>query len=74
MTDPTPPPPSPTGNPFLPGTPGNPDPPQPAVSVPLPDGEIDEIFDGLFAPNEHSIKRMAYEIKKARGDKNPGNL
>ena len=42
-------------------------PADPKLAEPLPDAEITEILDGMMIPNEESVKRMAYEIKQARG-------
>ena len=42
-------------------------PADPKLAAPLPDAEITEILDGMMIPNEESVKRMAYEIKQARG-------
>lgn len=75
------PPQPPPGYPPAPGQPP-PSPPQPATITtgtptapkPLSDAVIHEIWDGLLLPEEHDIKSMAYEIKKWRGDKNPGSL
>ena len=49
-------------------------PADPKLAEPLPDAEIAEILDGMMIPNAESIKRMAYEIKKARGSANPAEL
>jgi len=81
---------SPTGAPFPPSpkpTPASIEPagddgptvinvgaPDPEESIPLPDTEIEEIRIGLMIPNAESIKRMAYEIKKARGSANPAEV
>ena len=48
-------------------------PADPKLAEPLPDAEITEILDGMMIPNEESVKRMAYEIKQARGG-NPNEI
>ena len=42
--------------------------PDPRVAIPLSDASLGEIYDGLEIPNPLAIKRMAYELKKWRGE------
>ena len=43
-------------------------------SVPLPDFSIKQIHAGLLIPDQDSIIRMAREILKWRGEKNPDEV
>jgi len=43
-------------------------PDDPRVPIPLSDAAIDEFYDGIAIPNPLAVKRMAYEIKKSRGE------
>jgi hypothetical protein len=42
--------------------------------VPIPTTLLDEIFDGLAIPTDVLIHRMAYELKKLRGDPHPERI
>ena len=38
---------------------------------PLTDEYIEQLFNGLIEPGMKTVQRMAYEIKKCRGMKDP---